>query len=122
MTATFDVEDVLSKLNVVEKVSLLAGLIPTRYTLSPSSSFLSLPLTNHNQVLTGGIPLRFPSMESQRFESRMDLMVFVEPDSSMASKQLVSPAVLLSEQLGTSTSFVKLVCSWEKRVKPRELT
>jgi len=26
MTATFDVEEVLSKLNVVEKVSLLAGM------------------------------------------------------------------------------------------------
>jgi hypothetical protein len=37
MTAIIDVEDVLSKLNTVEKVSLLAGQLPFPFTASSFS-------------------------------------------------------------------------------------
>jgi hypothetical protein len=113
MTASFDVEDVLSKLNIVEKVSLLAG------TLTPPSQTI---LANNTKVLTGGTPLLFLNMAFQQFVSLMGPMESVEPDSSM---ELLLHAFLveqLSVQPGISNCFEKQVLSWVRRARQRGLT
>ena len=85
MTGIIDVEDVLSKLNTVEKVSLLAGLLYL-------SSHMTYTLTNTPQVPTGGIPLLFLNMASLQSASLMVLTAFEAPNSSTAPKRPVSPA------------------------------
>lgn len=73
-----DVEDVLSKLTLDEKISLLAGTI--EILLDPE---LGTDGAN-SQVLTSGIPRRYTSTMSRQSELRMDQMACVERTSSMA--------------------------------------
>lgn len=94
MTNRIDVEDVLSKLNNVEKISLLAGAdihIP---------AYPKVTLSNNIQVLIGGIPSPFPSITYLQFEYLMAPMEYVVHNSSMASQQRVSHAALLSLRHG----------------------
>jgi hypothetical protein len=77
MTATFDVEAVLKRLNNVEKVSLLSGL----HLQEPLPV---IHITKNKQELTGGIPSLFPNMASQQFVSLTVRTESVVPSSSMA--------------------------------------
>jgi len=74
MTARIDVEDVLSKLNNVEKVELLAGT---------EKNHSSIHLTNMRQVSIGGIPKHSQSMESLQYGFPMAPTAYVVPSSSM---------------------------------------
>jgi len=87
MTATIDVEDVLSKLNVAEKVSLLSGQL----FLHPPLPHL---LTDKTQALTGGIPMLSLNTASPQSVSPMVQTASEAPNSSMVSKQPASHVAL----------------------------
>ena len=114
MTASIDVEDVLSKLSTVEKVSLLAGQPP-----SPNTTSMSLKNT---QVPIGGILLLSLNMASQQSVSPTAQTVSEEPNSSTALKPPVSHAAPLLEQHGTPNFCTKLALPWAMKAKPKVLT
>jgi hypothetical protein len=113
MTARIDVEDVLSKLTIAEKVSLLAG-----EPLSPHTTSI---LLKNFQVTIGGILLLSLNMASQRSVSPTAQTVSEEPNSSTAPKPLVSHAAQLLEQHGTQSFCTKLALPWAMKAKPKAL-
>jgi len=113
MTGTINVEEVLSKLNNVEKVTLLAGTNPLPFPNIPKH------FTDNKQEPTGGIPRPSPNMASPQSASPMAPTASEALNSSTASQRLVSHAEPLSAQHGTLLCSTKLGLLWEKRVKPR---
>ena len=110
MTGTIDVEDVLSKLNNVEKISLLAGSLSQ---ISSSPQFL----TDEEQEPTGGIPSLSPNMGYLQFESPTGQMACGVLNSSTASQRRVFLAGQLWVQLGTPPSYIKQVLQWDTRAE-----